>query len=344
VAAASPASAQSLATRLSTEIERNRNILAALPSSPLGQGEMPRLKGLLDDADTLLKANRVSAVLETLSSAIPGIGGLRRASTGWDDAGNGAGKGIDALTKEWEAVGLALKVDRPKFPAQAPAGENASIRALAEQSVGQIDEQYAVAVDYGRLSGTSAGAYYLGRAEGQMALALFLSGLPKERLRGALTLPPLATPIAALEDDIVAAYAKPGSTSEHTNFIVANSSLKLARELDQKGWRLGALVTMMRSRLALALATMAPSTDDQDKTAASALDALERQFAASKLDQSIGDAWVEKARIALEKSRAGGEGADRERLRAAALSSEVLPRYWQIVRVAEVEMNEGFRK
>ena len=83
----------------------------------------------------LLKANRVNAAIETLSSALPGVWALARAGTGWDDTGKGPGKGIEALAKEWEDAGRVIRLDRAKFPAKKPAGQSAFIRAQAEQSL-----------------------------------------------------------------------------------------------------------------------------------------------------------------------------------------------------------------
>jgi len=320
---------------LSAEISRNQAVLDALPSSPLVDGERPRLKGQLDDALALLKANRVNTAIETLSSAIPGVSGLARAGTGWDDTGKGPGKGIEALAKEWEDVGRVIRLDRARFPAHKPAGQSAFIRAQAEQSLGQIDEHYAVAVDYGRFSDVTSGAYYLGRAEGHLALALFLSRLTPTSSRAAAAVTSFAAPIARVENDIVSAYARTGSTAQHTNFILANSSLKLAKELDQRGSPRGALVTMLRSLVALTLATMPPAPADLAKALATRAEEFEKQFAASDRDESIGEAFVEKARIALERSEAGGEAADRERLRAAALMGAVVPRYIEVTKGCE---------
>ncbi len=331
--AALPASANAagLPEAVAAEARRNRATLDSIPASPLVDGERPRLKGLLDDVDSLLKARRISQAIETLASAGPGVAAIARAGAGWDDTGKGSGKNIADLAREWEEVGRALKVDRARFPGAIPKGQTAFVRALAEQSFGQVDEHYAVAVDYGRVSGVSSGAYYLGRAEGQMAFALFLSRLTSPAPKTARVLQSLAASIATVEDDIVTAYAKPGSTAQHTNFILANSSLKLAKELDGQGWRHGALVTLLRSLFSLTLATMSAPGANQDEALAGRADEFERRFAASTLDDTIGEAFVEKARVALEKSRSGGEGADRERLRAAALLGVVIPRYIEIM-------------
>ncbi|HRB13603.1 MAG TPA: hypothetical protein PKU70_11370 [Vicinamibacteria bacterium] len=316
---------------LAAEAHRNRVALDAIPASPLVDGDRPRLKLLLDDVESLLKAGRLGPALETWSAAAPGVTALARAGAGWDDTGKGSGKHLDDLAREWEEAGRSLKADRNRFPAALPRGQSALVRALAEQALGQVDEHYAVAVDYGRFSGVSAGAYYLGRAEGQLAAALFLSRLTSDSIRPVATLPGLAGPIARVENDIIDAYAKPGSTAEHTNFIVANSSLKLAKELDQHGLQLGSLVTLLRSLLYLSLATGPAPDAGQDQPLAAKAGEFERRFAASKRDDSIGESLVEKARVALEKSRAGGEGAGRERQRAAALLSVVIPRYIEIM-------------
>jgi hypothetical protein len=335
-ALATSAVAEGLPETLAAQTARDRIALDAIPSSPLVDGDRPRLRGLLDEVESLLKASRVGPALETWSAAAPGVTALARAGAGWDDTGKASGKHLDDLAREWEAAGRRLKADRERFPADMLKGQPALVRALAEQALGQVDEHYAVAVDYGRFSGVSAGAYYLGRAEGQLAAALFLARLTSDSTRPATPLSGLAGPIARVENDIVDAYAKPGSTAEHTNFIVANSSLKLAKELDQHGQRLGSLVTLLRSLLYLSLATLPTPAADQDQSLAARADELERRFAASKRDDSIGESLVAKARLALEKSRAGGEGAGRERLRAAALLSIVTPRY--------IEIMEGFEK
>src|SRR6187431_2703593 len=95
------APAQSLTEALAAETARNRTALQAIPASELVESERPRLKGLLDDSESLLKAGRVGLALESVASAAPGIVAVARAGSGWDDTGKGSGKHIDALTREW---------------------------------------------------------------------------------------------------------------------------------------------------------------------------------------------------------------------------------------------------
>lgn len=327
--AAVPASSrgQDLTAALSGEAQRCRAALAAIPSSDFVDGERPRLTSLLNDTESLLQSGRIAMAIETLSSVAPGVQGMERAGSGWDDTGKTSGKHMDALTREWEDVGPTLKSDLGRFPAAKPAEQTSFIRAMAEQSLGQVGEQYRVAVDYGRVSGASYGAYYLGRAEGHLAWALFLSRLKTPSAKPLATVTSLGAPIERLEDEIVTAYAKPGSTAQHTNFILANSSLKLAKELNQQGYLSGAMVTMLRSLLALSLATLPTPAREQEATLATVAARFEERFAASGHDHTVGQSLVEKARVSLEKAGARGDDADRERQRASALLTVVIPRY-----------------
>jgi len=328
---ANAARSEKIDDALAAESHRNRATLDAIPASTLVDSDRPRLRILLDDVDSYLKARRIDLAIEALSSAAPGVTALSRAGAGWNDSGKGPGKGMDDLAKEWEEAGPSLKEDRSLFASMKSGGQSAFVRAMAEQSFGQVDEYYAVAVDYGRASGVSSGAYYVGRARGQMDFALFLAQVAREPLKKPLSLDSLAPSIDAVDNEIVAAYAKPGSTAQHGNFILANSSLKLARELENHGWRFGSLVTLLRSLFALTLATLPPPPSDQDPVLAARADAFEKRFASSNRDDSIGQAFVEKARLALEKTAAGGEAAEKERLRAAALLGVVIPRYLEIM-------------
>ncbi|MEO8359950.1 MAG: hypothetical protein ABI672_07965 [Vicinamibacteria bacterium] len=316
---------------LISEIVRSHQVLRDLPTSDLVDGDRDRLQGQLTDAERLLKEGHALLGLEMLASTLPGIEGMARASTGWDTTGKGGGKGIDELSKEWQEVGRTIEGGRGRFPVAKPAGQSAFVRATAEQSMGQIDEQYAVAVDYGRFSGVVAGAYYLGRAQGQLNFGLLLAPLTTPGVKTERPLPELTTSLTRLEDEIVTAYAKPGSTAQHSNFIVANSSLKLAKELNQKGWSRGALLTLLRSSFALNLAILAAPKTDQETMLSEQIEAFRKKFETSAYDDTIGLAFVEKAALAIEKSHAGGDAGDRERLRAHAIVTAVLPRYLDIM-------------
>ena len=81
-ATAIPSLASGLPETLGAEVRRNRVMLESMPASPFVDGERPRLKGLLDDTEAFLKADRIGPALETLSSAAPGVIALARAGSG----------------------------------------------------------------------------------------------------------------------------------------------------------------------------------------------------------------------------------------------------------------------
>ena len=85
---ASP-STQQVVESLRAEVSCERKALDSLPSSPFVDGERPRLKGLPDDTDALLKASRLNVALEGLSSTssadhrhVPRLHGLGRHGEG----------------------------------------------------------------------------------------------------------------------------------------------------------------------------------------------------------------------------------------------------------------------
>lgn len=321
-----PLLAQDVASKISAEINATRTALGALPATDLVKQSTPGLQEALTDADAQIRAQRPYVALEALAGARPQVQALTRASAGW----GGQGKGIDELAKEWELAGKALASQRGKFPAQATK-QSQLIRALAEQSLGQVQENYAASLDYGRTSGVQFGAYYIGHAEGHMAFALFSSALRSPDPRMPIPLPSLAVQLDAFEKELLAAYAKPGATAQHTNFIIANASLKLARELDQQGYRAGALFIFLRAWMAFGQATLPAVPPEQLPTLQAAAGQMARKFTGISGDHSIGEAYLQKAQLALERSAAGGEAGDRQRLRAAALLQIVIPRYFEIL-------------
>lgn len=324
---ASAARAQDLPGQLLSRVSKGRAVLDALPTSDFVKAESQGPRAQLGDVEAQVQAKRTHIGLETLSSAAPGIDGLAAAANGWV----GPGKGIDALEKEWTAAGQGIERDRKKFPARAIAGQSAFVRAVAELSIGQVSENYAAALEYGRFAGVQSGAYYMGRAQGHLAFALFSAQLADGHQRRALRVPSMAAHVTAADKEIIAAYARPGATTFHSTFISANSSIKLARELEGKGYHAGALVMLLRAVLALGnIERAAPPVSEIPNLRAKAAE-YAKQFAADKRDQSIAEQYAQKVEMALEAGSVAGEAGDRQRLRADVLLNVVLPRYLAII-------------
>jgi hypothetical protein len=331
VALAGMAASEDFSGRVTAEIAKGRAVLSATTPNESLKGNFTDTQTLFGDAETQLKANQPFVCLETIAYAWASTQAQALAGGGWGSAE----KGIDALTKEWEKAGQAIAADRKKFPARPLAGQVAAIRALAELSLGQVQENYDASLDYGRAQGLAFGAYYIGRAQGHLRAALFFAELKGPQTRPILPLGSVAAQIAAAEKEILAAYAKPGSTTFHTNFILANSSIKLSRELETQGYHYGALMILMRAVYSFAQnnAKTPPASDIPTMQAAVA--EWKKQLAASKRDHSIGEVYVQKTENALAAGAAAGEAGDAQRLRAALLLNVVLPKYWEITEGAK---------
>ena len=328
---ASAAQAPDFPSRLTEEIARDRSTLDSLNHTEFTKGDAANIQTALADAEKHIQAKRPLIALEMLSSATPGTLGLKAAAAGWGQNG----KGIEVLEADWKAAGEAMERDKKKFPTRAPAGQPMFVRAVAELSMGQVNENYAAAVDYGKVAGIQFGAYYLGRSQGHLAFALYSSGLASGENRKPFALPDLAEKIAALDKTIVASYARPGSTQFHPQYIAANSSIKLSRELNAAGWRTGALVVLMRAVYSFGqIETKPPAVSELPALKAEA-DKIAAQIAADKRDQSIAEQYLQKVYVALEIGAGTEQAAEGQRHRAALLLHYVLPKYFELIEGAK---------
>ena len=323
--------ADDMAGRLTAQIAKTKAAFAALPAeSEFVKQNGPGTNAQIVEAETQLKAGRRHLSLEALANAWPGTDGLVGATGGWGENG----KGIEELEKQWNAAGPVIERDRKKFPARTPAGQSLFTRAIAELSLGQVKENYAAALEYGRhpVGGLPSGGFYLARAQGLMAFALAVSDIKEPERRKAPAIGSHEARIAALEKAIMAEYAKPGSTTFHALFITANSQVKLARELDRDKLYVGALVVLLRAQFAhgMILTPQPPGTDAIPELKAR-LAEIEKRLAADKRDHSIGELYAQKTQLALEAGAADGEAGATQRRRAAAFLNSLFPLYFAIM-------------
>jgi hypothetical protein len=201
----------------------------------------------------------------------------------------------------------------------------AALRAIGEASLPQAGVFYHASVEYGRSTTPDSGLYYLGAAKGQRDFVSIVETLGEA---GAFTGPARHTPppvrdvsgeLEALQDDLLAAYRPPASVDRHREFIVANSMLKEARELQALGLRHGALLRYLQASVRVApLRAGAPAPD---ASLPNRLKALEPRLGGA--DHSIGRLLLEWAQADLAEHATDGQA-----LVAAAIASDALPRYF----------------
>jgi len=233
---------------------------------------------------------------------------------------------------EWTRVGKVLGRDlEPLRPTEFESLRPAGVRALAEAAMPQVRVYYEASLEYGRNTMPQYGLLYLGVAQAQREFAEFCRtlSLPSNETR-----PPIRAigpELDRLEDELLAAYRPPASIDKHGEFIAISSGLKEARELDAAGLRYGALLKYLQTVQRLALIQAKPPVPDPDALARR-LRELESRLGRSGADDSIGRIFLEAAQADIAHPAAGGAPSA-----AAAIASDVLPRYFDALSPARPE-------
>lgn len=264
-----------------------------------------------------LKEDRRSLALLRMSSVANDVAALRYLN----ERSPEQRKDVAAFEAEWTRLGgvLAPSLQAPS-PSALEAVRPAVLRAIGEASLPQAGVYYHASVEYGRSTTPDSGLYYLGAAQGQRDFGSFVRGLAGPVTTEAPAVRDMAGELEDLQDDLLAVYRPPLSIDRHREFIVANSSLKEARELHALGLRYGALLRYLQA--AVRVAPLRAGAPAADASIAGKLDAFEARLGGG-VDHSIGQLLLEWARADLAEHAADGQAAI-----AAAIAAEALPRYF----------------
>ena len=272
----------------------------------------------LKDAQTAMAAGRRWFALERLAQARQAWLAIRFTLTYPAERAN-----LAAFERQWTSLGTTLGAAAPTTPA-FDAMRPAALRALAEIASPQVRINYDAALEYGRNTQPEYGLYYLGVADAQrqfitLARTLTPSG-PVERT------PPLrsiAADIAAVQADLLAMYQPPASVDRHSEFIVASSALKEARQYDAQGLRYGALVKFLQGAQRTAMLHTGASTNPT--AVATQIKEFRARVEAGRVDHSIALLFLERAETAIDLNTSVGLQT------AAAMTTDVLPRYFAAI-------------
>ncbi len=224
---------------------------------------------------------------------------------------------------EWARLGKALKADLRGPSAGALDGVRpAAVRAVGEAALPQVRAFYESSLEYGRNTMPDFGFFYLTSAQAQKEFAAFCRSLAAPTAGAAPRLRALQGEIDALQRDLLAVYRPPVSIDRHREFIIANSTLNEARELDAAGLRHGALLRYLEAALRSApLRQSQPALDTG--TIAARLRELDARLSEGGTDHSLGRIFLESAQANLSDPAPAGDPAI-----AAAIVADVLPRYF----------------
>jgi hypothetical protein len=272
---------------------------------------LARAQSALAGGRPLLALLRLGPLHENLSAAI--YVGQRTVEQRKDNA---------AFEAEWTRMGGELRPSLSPPAAGALDGlQPALLRGMAEAAVPQVKIYYDASLEYGRNTMPDSGLFYLGAARAARAFAGLARRLSVPSPLKAPALRALGPELDALEAEMLGAYRPPLSIDKHREFIGASSALKEARELDAAGLRHGALLRYLLA--AMRFASLRAPTPTAAPALAEGLRSFEPRLHAAGVDHSLGRLFQEAAQADLADHAADGQA-----FTAAAVVSDVLPRYF----------------
>jgi hypothetical protein len=309
----SPATSDPLARAIA---EASSTFAAESSSDQLWTDAKAGIETSLNDARRALEAGRRWFALERLAQARQSLLATRFALQHPAERAD-----LAAFEREWTRLGETLG-GTPIAVGPLDTIRPAALRALAEVAAPQVRINYDAGLEYGRNTQPEYGLYYVGVADAQQQFVRLARTLtsPAADGRTAPRLRSIADEIAVVQRDLLSMYRPPASTERHSEFIVASSALKEARQYDALGLRHAALLRLLQASQRTAMLHV---TGDGDNAAiAGQLKALRTRLASGGVDNSIGLLMLERAEAALDTNTAVG------RQTALAIATDTLPRYF----------------
>ncbi len=306
--------------RVAAEAARLRRELA-VPGFP--EQEAAAYAKLIEEAEAALRAGHVHYGLYRVQQVNGDVGGYAYMRRQRAVAEGGAA----AFERDWRRLGRELSAKERRL---APVGRSraaAAVKALAESSLTQVRPQYEAGKLYGYNTTFEYGLFYFGGAAAHLDFALFCQSLGLDAQGRALPLRPLDAELKRLEEEILNAYRRPGASAQQARYNAANSTLKVATELNAERRYAGALLKYLDAARILAQIDASAA----EPPAAAALrekgELMRARLASTAADHSVGMIYWEMARFAVERAEAGKPDTDELRRAAVALDA-VLPRYF----------------
>jgi hypothetical protein len=236
-----------------------------------------------------------------------------------------AKQGKEAFEAEWRRLGAQLAA-KEQVAAEPFANIPAAIKALVENSLGQVQPYHQSGRLYGLNTTINDGLFYLGRAPAFQDFALFCRQLHFAPPRSVLKLRSMEPELSALEAETLAEY-KQAADKDLRPFINVNVAMKVAWELNGQKRYFGALLKYLDAALALKLLKASPPSDEQQAALKKQNEAFSQQLSSTKTDHSIGLIYWQLAQRALQPSVEDTIGPE-DLKRAAVVIEHVLPRYF----------------
>lgn len=326
-----PAAGQDAASQIQTEINRLQQALSSTPASV--PGFPPDLKSQvgkqLESAAEAARAGQLYLSLERLAPVPDLLSGIREVSEK-----SGTEKvDMPAFEAEWGKTSVELTALEQKTRAHSWDSAPAAIRALAEAAQGKAIPLLDGGRGFATALGPREGLFYVGQAQGEAEFAQFCAALNLPRRQAPLALRSMLPELESLQEKTNAAFQPPRSVDLHPQFIVLNSALKLAEELDAGRFYAGAFYEYLESLLQYGLLDAPALTAAQQSEVQAAVAAARQKLAGSGRDDSLAELFLERAESHV--ARAGGPTPSEDDWRRAKLIvDQVLPAYFAALKAS----------
>jgi len=319
-----PAAGQDAASQIQGEVERLQRLLAKKPVSFPGdpnanQGAGDALKSALKDQS----AGRLYRSLEQIGQVTDFVHGA------WTimDNGEAVKSGMPAFEAAWEKSSASVSALDRQAQAANLRDSPAALQALSETARAMTMPL----LEGGRAFAVSTepkdGLFNLGEAEGQAEFAAFVASLRLPRKRAAYQFHSLLPELESFQQKVNAAFQPPRSIDLHVQFMMINSALKQATELDATKSYAGALYQYLLAVGYYGMLDAAPQDSSQQTALKSAVAAARQKLDASQRDDSIAELFLERAASQLAHVDGSAPSEDDWRI-AKVITEQVLPAYF----------------
>ena len=230
-------------------------------------------------------------------------------------------QGLQGFELAWRTVSRELANSDREARKRIWKGKPAVLRALAEAAQGKSLTLVEASRAYATVTDPKAGYYYLGEARAQAEFARFCYSLELPMQGAAFVGHSMRPQIERLQEQINAAFVPPRSIERHRDFILLNSTLKVASELDAAKLYAGALYQYLSAVQQLARLNAGSETSASPQLQQGIAEARKR-LSTAKRDDSIAELFLQRAEFLA------GEKESDSLTKAAVIADQVLPAYY----------------
>ena len=319
-----PAAGQDAASQIQTEAERLQQLLAKKPISFPGnpdanRGASDALKSALNDRS----AGRLYLSLYGIGQVSDFIYGAWLAM----DKAEGVKNSLPAFEAEWEKVSASVSALNKQAQATNWSNSPVVLQALSETAQAMTMPLLEGGRGFAVANEPQNGIFNVGEARGQAGFAAFVASLRLPRKGSAYPLRSVLPELASLQQKVNAAFQPPRSIDLHVQFMLINTALKQAAELDESRSYAGALCQYLKAVHDFGTLDAKPVEPSRQPALKDALAQARSRLNSSGRDESIAQLFLEWAESSVTHLDGSAPSAD-DWKSAAVTVDQVLPAYF----------------